>query len=62
MNDLLNNFNYIITEVNNQYCYKDCCLIDEIDDYLKKYNFIRKETSWACFGKVGWGDALYIKL
>ena len=58
MGNLLNNFDYIQTEVNEVYVYKKCCLIDELDSYLKKYNFIRLETFWV--GK-GYGDSIYIK-
>lgn len=55
---LLKNIKYIYTEVNTNYLYKDCCLINEIDDYLSKFNFRREETlltQWE------WGDALYLK-
>lgn len=55
---LLKSIKYIYTEVNTNYLYKDCCLINEIDDYLSKFNFRREETlltQWE------WGDALYVK-
>jgi len=56
--DYLNNIQYILTEVNNKHLYKDCVLVDELDDYLSQYNFKRKETRWE--GQT-WGDAFYIK-
>jgi len=56
--DLINNFKYIYTEVNINYLYKDNALMSEIDDYLKKYNFIRVETVMT---EAEWGDALYVK-
>ena len=58
LGDYLNQIDYIYTEVNNNYVYTDCALINEIDDYLKTYNFIRVETKMtdSC-----WGDAFYIK-
>ena len=56
--DLINNIKYIYTEINTNDLYKNCALVDEIDEYLKKYNFIRVETSMTEFE---WGDALYTK-
>lgn len=56
--DLINNFKFIYTEVNTNYLYKDNALMSEIDEYLKKYNFIRVETVMT---EAEWGDALYIK-
>lgn len=58
MGDLLNNFDYVYTEVNKDYVYKNCALVNEIDEYLLKYNYVRIETSWTT---EQWGDALYIK-
>ena len=58
MGDLLHYFEYAYLEVNRDYVYTDCPLINEIDEYLLKYNFKRIETKWT-FEK--WGDALYIK-
>ena len=55
----LNNIEYIYTEVNNDYVYENCCLINEIDEYLEKFNFYRVETKW--FENCNWGDAFYIK-
>jgi FkbM family methyltransferase len=58
MGDLLNYFDYAYLEVNNGYVYKNCALVDEIDEYLSKYNFVREETVWT---NANWGDAMYIK-
>jgi|TARA_B110000483_G_C17987464_1_gene462180 FkbM family methyltransferase len=58
MGNLLNNFDYLYLEVNNNYLYKNCALVGEIDEYLKSFNFKRVETSWTNYE---WGDALYIK-
>ena len=49
---------YIITEVNRDIVYHQCAFVDELDEYLFKYNFKRVETTWD--GKT-WGDALYVK-
>lgn len=46
-------------EVNKMELYKGCALVEEIDDFLKEYQFKRVETAWC--GDFGWGDALYIK-
>lgn len=59
MEDYLHNIDYIYTEVNKDYVYKDCALINEIDKYLEKFNFYRVETVWV--GEQNWGDAFYIK-
>ena len=59
MEEYLNKIDYIYTEVNSDYVYKDCCLITEMDDYLKQFGFVRVETSWA--GECRWGDAFYIR-
>jgi len=54
----LKNINYIITEVNNKELYEGCCMIEELDGFLKKFGFFRTEVSWI--GQT-WGDAFYIK-
>lgn len=56
--DLLTNFEYIYTEINTSKIYKDCAIVDEIDNYLEKFKFKRVETYMTEFE---WGDALYIK-
>jgi FkbM family methyltransferase len=58
MTKVINNYDYIYLEVNKEHLYKDCALIDEIDSFLKTYNFTRVETHWT---ECNWGDALYIK-
>ena len=58
MGDLLHYFEYAYVEVNRDYVYKDGALINEIDEYLSKYNFKRIETNWT---NEKWGEALYIK-
>ena len=54
----LNNIQYVMTEVNRAELYKNCCMVEELDEFLGKYSFERKETTWE--GQT-WGDALYIK-
>jgi FkbM family methyltransferase len=56
-----NNLKYadvLYLEVNKDYLYKNCALVNEIDDYLINYNFNRVETVWC---DNGWGDAIYVK-
>jgi FkbM family methyltransferase len=48
----------IYLEVNIEEVYKECALMEEIDNYLAQYNFKRIITNITEFG---WGDALYIK-
>lgn len=59
MEEYLYKVDYIYTEVNSDYVYKNCALISEIDDYLKKFGFERVETEWC--GDNKWGDAFYIR-
>ena len=56
--NILKNIDYIISEVNKDFLYENCCLVNEIDEFLFNFNFKRVETSWD---GVTWGDALYIK-
>jgi FkbM family methyltransferase len=58
MGDLLDNFDYLYLEVNKEEVYKSCPLVEDIDEYLKKWNFKRVQTSWKW---ANWGDAFYIK-
>lgn len=54
----LKNINYILCEVNRDEVYENCAKVDQIDRYLRQFNFDRVETTWD--GEI-WGDALYIK-
>ena len=54
----LNNIDYIMTEVNRDEVFKNCCRVEQLDEYLNNWNFKRVETTWD--GGT-WGDALYIK-
>ena len=62
--EFLNHIDYIITEINGKKLYKDCVMLEELDDFLKNYGFRRIETEWFEIGKFGesWGDAFYIKI
>lgn len=52
MEEYLHNVDYIYTEVNSDYVYKDCVLITELDDYLLQFGLYRVETNW--FGDYRW--------
>ena len=49
----------IYLEVNEKELYKNCGMIQEIDEFLQEYKFARVLTSMT---RHGWGDALYVKL
>jgi FkbM family methyltransferase len=56
MGAILDNIDWIYTEVNSRHLYKKCTLMDELDLFLLKKGFRRVElymTDWK------WGDALY---
>ena len=58
--NILPNVDTLIVEVNRTEQYKDCALVQDLDQYLKSFNLTRVETEW--WGdKEDWGDALYIK-
>lgn len=56
---LLSYVDYAYLEVNKAHLYVGCALIEEIDAYMKMFDFERVETEWA--GNTNWGDAFYIK-
>ena len=59
MEEYLPKVDYIYTEVNCDYVYKNCAIITEIDEYLLKFGLHRVETQWCEDFK--WGDAFYIR-
>ena len=58
MEEYLYKVDYLYTEVNSDQVYRDCSLINELDDYLKQFGLVRVETKWTEFR---WGDAFYIR-
>lgn len=56
--NILPNIDFINTEVNKVEVYKNCALINQIDEFLSQYDFIKIDENWM--GDV-WGDAMYIK-
>lgn len=59
MEEYLHNVDYIYTEVNSDYVYKECALITDLDEYLLKFGLHRVETKWC--ENYRWGDAFYIR-
>lgn len=59
MAEYLPKVDYLYTEVNSDYVYKDCALITELDEYLLPFGLVRVETKWC--GDYRWGDAFYIR-
>lgn len=55
----LHNTDALLLEVNTREVYEGCGLVEEIDEYLKQYNFERVATGF--YLDHPWGDALYIK-
>jgi FkbM family methyltransferase len=55
---ILNNIDYIISEVNFDEVYKGCARVEQLDEFLGTYGFERVETNPA---GISWGDSLYIK-
>ena len=58
ISDYIKNMSVINIEVNRDEVYKDCARIEDIDDYLSKYNFQKVALYWQ---SKSWGDALYAK-
>jgi FkbM family methyltransferase len=58
MKKYLENVDYLYLEVNVKELYEGCCLLPEINEFLKGFGFEQKEISLT---QHGWGDALYIK-
>lgn len=56
--ETLKTIDIIYSEVNFEEVYKGCCLIGELDEFLKDYGFVRVLTDDS---PKSWGDALYLK-
>tara|TARA_R110000824_G_scaffold218435_4_gene405101 strand:+ start:8642 stop:9262 length:621 start_codon:yes stop_codon:yes gene_type:complete len=59
LGDSISSLKVIYTEINTKPMYEDCPLLDEMDEYLAKYNFKRVET--VMWKDHPWGDAIFIK-
>lgn len=56
--ELIKNLTGIYTEINTSDVYKNCTLLNELDEYLSTYGFERVETKMT---EYEWGDAFYLK-
>lgn len=54
----LEKIDYVYTEVNNAELYEGCPMVQDLDEYLGGFNFVRVKIGW---GHPTWGDAFYIK-
>ena len=57
--DLLDNINYIYSEINIKPLYKDIALLNELDSFLDQKGFKRVETE--IHQDSGWGQGFYIR-
>jgi FkbM family methyltransferase len=55
---LAGDIQFIYTEVNREEMYENCTLVEDLDEFLKKFGFVRVETN---FWGSNYGDAVYIK-
>lgn len=53
----LNKVKFIFIEVNRESTYHECAKVEEVDDYLGKFDYVRVLTRWWSI----WGDAFYVK-
>lgn len=57
--NILNNIDYIVSEVNRAEVYEGCPHIKDLCDFLKQFNFELQEVVWA--GET-WGDGFFKKI
>jgi len=55
----LESIDVIISEINKEEMYKNCARVNDLDEYLKGFDFFRVATHWQD-GET-WGDGLYVK-
>jgi hypothetical protein len=56
--EYLNEVDAIYSEINVQYVYQNCGLLQEMDNFLGSKGFSRVKTVMT---DEGWGDALWIR-
>ena len=54
----LENIDAMIVEVNRDEVYENCPMIEDIDNFLKDFDFVRVAEVWQ---SKSWGDALYAR-
>lgn len=63
--DLLKYADALYLEVNTEEVYKNCAILNELDDFLKEKGYTRVALSIYKNGQGiedGWGDALYVRI
>jgi hypothetical protein len=58
--EILPHLKCLYIEVNNKEVYKGSPMVEEVDEFLLDWGFIRVQTEW--FEETGWGDAIYTSL
>ena len=58
--ETLKQIDYIYCEVNRDEVYEGAPMVEELDEFLGEYGFVRVETKWP-ETYYTWGDALFIK-
>lgn len=48
----------IYSEINIEHLYENCCLVEELDEYLEQFGFKRVITKLTEFG---WGDSIFAR-
>jgi disulfide oxidoreductase YuzD len=59
MEKYLEKVDYIYTEVNTEYVYEGCCLLEELEEYLGKFGLKKVEIKMT---EAGWGDSVFARL
>ena len=59
-NSLRKYIEYIFIEISREEMYEGAILKNELDIYLRDFEFIRVSTRWVS-SRIPWGDAFYIK-
>jgi hypothetical protein len=59
MSKYFGQIDYIYLEVNYDFVYQDCAIVNDIDVYLVSFNIVRVETKWI--QRFRWGHALYVR-
>jgi hypothetical protein len=55
----IDKIDFAYLEVNKDYLYEGCALIQDIDAFMEVNGFKRVELEWC--GNFGWGDAFYTR-
>jgi hypothetical protein len=62
MEKYLDKVDCVYTEINTEYVYEGCCLVEELDEYLGRFGLVGMETKMPGDGKWHWGDKVFARL